>query len=252
MDGQEVMAQPEERTGTDAGDALLEILALRHSAAGGYTYSVAEMLTDSTHERTLLDLYGIRRVGDELWLAEKHPGLRGAMWRSKWASADLRKLLLQTGRGYAPQGTGCGSGRCARGPSWCQRRHWRRYRRGTGRLLGGRGGMTCRLFGCDLPVMVKRQKAGRAALFCCREHLTRHHDRVQSYQRRTWATMVCPGCQVAFTTCDGRQTFCMHRCRDNHMRRQPEFKARRGSRYKPVQVDAGGQGAAAAVSGQPV
>ena len=46
-------------------------------------------------EVALLDLYGIRRVGEEIWLAEKHHGLRATMAKSKWASADLRKLLLQ-------------------------------------------------------------------------------------------------------------------------------------------------------------
>ena len=90
-----VRSQPEALERTDAKDALLEILALRHHAPGGYTYSVAEMLTDTLHERTLVDLYGIRRVGNEIWLAEKHPGLRAAMSRSKWAAVDLRKLLRQ-------------------------------------------------------------------------------------------------------------------------------------------------------------
>ena len=53
------------------------------------------MLMSDTHEVALLDLFGVRRVGQEIWLAEKHHGLRSAMARSKWASADLRKLLLQ-------------------------------------------------------------------------------------------------------------------------------------------------------------
>ena len=95
VDHSVVRSQPEALERTDAKDALLEILALRHNAPGGHIYSVAEMLTDTLHERTLVDLYGIRRVGNEIWLAEKHPGLRAAMSRSKWAAVDLRKLLRQ-------------------------------------------------------------------------------------------------------------------------------------------------------------
>ena len=95
LDKREVMAQPETPERTDAADALLEILALRYSAPGGYSMSVAQMLTRTEHDEALKDLYGIRRVGSEIWLAEQHHGLRQAMARSKWASADLRKLLLQ-------------------------------------------------------------------------------------------------------------------------------------------------------------
>ena len=95
VDDREVMAQPETSERTDASDALLEILALRYHAPGGASYSVAHMLTDTTYETALLDLFGIRRVGHELWIAEKHHGLQAAMARSKWASADLRKLLKQ-------------------------------------------------------------------------------------------------------------------------------------------------------------
>ena len=95
VDNKEVLSQPETSERTDAADALLEILALRYNAPGGYSLSVGQMLADETHEVPLLDLFGIRRVGNELWLAEKHHGLRVAMSRSKWASADLRKLLLQ-------------------------------------------------------------------------------------------------------------------------------------------------------------
>ena len=95
LDQREVMAQPETSERTDAADALLEILALRYNAPGGYSISVAQMLTQTVHDEALKDLYGIRRVGSEIWLAEQHHGLRQAMTRSKWASADLRKLLLQ-------------------------------------------------------------------------------------------------------------------------------------------------------------
>ena len=95
VDDKEIYAQPELSERTDASDALLEILALRYNAPGGANVSVAQMLTDTKHEVALLDLFGIRREGDALWLAEKHHGLRSAMQRSKWASADLRKLLLQ-------------------------------------------------------------------------------------------------------------------------------------------------------------
>ena len=95
VDQREVMAQPETSERTDAADALLEILALRYSAPGGYSMSVAQMLTRTEHDEALKDLYGVRRVGSEIWLAEQHHGLRQAMARSKWASADLRKLLLQ-------------------------------------------------------------------------------------------------------------------------------------------------------------
>ena len=91
-----MLSQPETSERTDASDALLEILSLRYNAPGGHSLSVGQMLTDiATYEVALLDLFGIRRVGDEIWLAEKHHGLRTAMARSKWASADLRKLLLQ-------------------------------------------------------------------------------------------------------------------------------------------------------------
>ena len=95
LDQREVMAQPETLERTDAADALLEILALRYNAPGGYSMSVAQMLTRTEHDEALKDLYGVRRVGSEIWLAEQHHGLRQAMARSKWASADLRKLLLQ-------------------------------------------------------------------------------------------------------------------------------------------------------------
>ena len=95
LDQREVMAQPETSERTDAADALLEILALRYNAPGGYSMSVAQMLTRTEHDEALKDLYGVRRVGSEIWLAEQHHGLRQAMARSKWASADLRKLLLQ-------------------------------------------------------------------------------------------------------------------------------------------------------------
>ena len=95
VDNREVMSQPETTERTDASDALLEILALRYNAPGGYSLSVGRMLTDTQHEVALQDLFGIRRVGNEIWIAEKHHGLQAAMSRSKWASADLRKLLLQ-------------------------------------------------------------------------------------------------------------------------------------------------------------
>ena len=94
VDNHEVLSQPETSERTDASDALLEILSLRHTA-GGITVSVAEMLTNTLYEAALLDLFGMRRMGSEIWIAEKHHGLRAAMSRSKWASADLRKLLLQ-------------------------------------------------------------------------------------------------------------------------------------------------------------
>ena len=96
VDQREVMAQPETTERTDASDALLEILALRHTKPGGVSMSVAQMLLEyENNDEALKDLYGVRRMGNEIWLAESHPGLRQAMVRSKWANADLRKLLLQ-------------------------------------------------------------------------------------------------------------------------------------------------------------
>ena len=96
VDQREVMAQPETTERTDASDALLEILALRHTKPGGVSMSVAQMLLAyESNDEALKDLYGVRRMGNEIWLAESHPGLRQAMVRSKWANADLRKLLLQ-------------------------------------------------------------------------------------------------------------------------------------------------------------
>ena len=54
VDNKEVLSQPETSERTDAADALLEILALRYNAPGGYSLSVGQMLADETHEVPLL------------------------------------------------------------------------------------------------------------------------------------------------------------------------------------------------------
>ena len=95
LDDREIMSHPGTSERTDAGDALLEILAIRYQAPGVASVSVADMLTDIAMTKPLSDLYGIQRKMDEIWIAERHQGLRSAMSRTKWAQADLRKLLLQ-------------------------------------------------------------------------------------------------------------------------------------------------------------
>ena len=94
VDEREVWAQPDTSTHTDASEALLEILALRHRN-GVHEYSVAEMLTDTTNDKTMADLLGVRRIDEGLYIASKHRGLAGAMNRTKWANTDIHKLLLQ-------------------------------------------------------------------------------------------------------------------------------------------------------------
>ena len=81
---------------TDASDALLCILALRHRAEGGVEQSVLQMIgTGQTQISALADLFGIRHTTDGLMVASGHTGLANAMFRTKWGNADLRKLLLQ-------------------------------------------------------------------------------------------------------------------------------------------------------------
>ena len=52
VDTKEIMSQPETTERTDASDALLEILALRYNAPGGYSLSVAQMLMDTRYARS--------------------------------------------------------------------------------------------------------------------------------------------------------------------------------------------------------
>ena len=100
VDDREVYSQPEQSGQSDASDALLEIMALRHRRGEG-DRSVVQMLWDGGYATELSDLFGIRwkegepREESYMLIAAKHRGLAGAMSRTKWASADLRKLLLQ-------------------------------------------------------------------------------------------------------------------------------------------------------------
>ena len=90
-DGDTILSDP-----TDASDALLEILAVRVRPAGESDKSVLEMLSNVKKQGTLADLVGIRRTAKgELVIANRHKGLSTAMARTKWANADLRKLMLQ-------------------------------------------------------------------------------------------------------------------------------------------------------------
>ena len=97
VDDAEVFSQPVEPgvpQRTDAADALLEILALRHRHEYG-DISVLKMLGKVQPPAALADLFGIKRQDDGIIIAAKHRGLVTAMSRTKWAQADVRKLLLQ-------------------------------------------------------------------------------------------------------------------------------------------------------------
>ena len=97
LDTREVHAQPESTGQTDAGDALLEVLALRVRLPSGNERSVLQLLAEENEADApiLADLMGVRRDGQGLMIAAKHRGLARALARSKWGNADLRKLLLQ-------------------------------------------------------------------------------------------------------------------------------------------------------------
>ena len=95
VDEKEVHSQPEPSTETDADSALLAILAIRHRDIGGKEESLGMMFSETHKADTLADLYGLRMVGDDLMVAFPHDGLKNAMFRTKWANADLRKLLMQ-------------------------------------------------------------------------------------------------------------------------------------------------------------
>ena len=97
LDNREVHAQPESTGQTDAGDALLEMLALRVRLPSGNERSVLQLLAEENEADApiLADLMGVRRDGQGLMIAAKHRGLARALARSKWGNADLRKLLLQ-------------------------------------------------------------------------------------------------------------------------------------------------------------
>ena len=94
VDDREVHSQPESSGQTDASDVLLEILAVRHRRLTG-EMSTAQMLMDTQDQHVLTDIMGIRTKDGGLYIEAKHRGLSGALSRSKWASVDLRKLLLQ-------------------------------------------------------------------------------------------------------------------------------------------------------------
>ena len=102
VDEKEVYSQPEQSGQSDASDALLEILSIRHRIERG-DISLLQMLSDGGHAKDLADLFGLRwrrietedGVSGELMIAAKHRGLSRAMARSKWGNADLRKLLMQ-------------------------------------------------------------------------------------------------------------------------------------------------------------
>ena len=94
VDDSEVHSQPETTNQTDASDVLLEILAVRHRRLTG-EMSTAQMLMDTQDQHVLTDIMGIRTKDGGLYIYAKHRGLSGALSRSKWASVDLRKLLLQ-------------------------------------------------------------------------------------------------------------------------------------------------------------
>ena len=96
LDDKEVFSQPESNSmNTDASDALLEILAFRIRLDGGDERSILQLLGNPEYDLRIADLYGIRKDVEGLLVANKHRGLSHAMGRSKWASTDLRKLLLQ-------------------------------------------------------------------------------------------------------------------------------------------------------------
>lgn len=97
VDEQEFFGNDESNYGqrTDAGDCLLDILALRLRLPGGVERSVAEMLSDTASERTLADLMGIKRMGGDMALAPHHRGLERELRRTQWGNVDLRRLLLQ-------------------------------------------------------------------------------------------------------------------------------------------------------------
>ena len=96
LDDKEVFSQPESNSmNTDASDALLEILAFRIRLDGGDERSILQLLGNPEYDLRIADLYGIRKDVEGLLVANKHRGLSHAMVRSKWASTDLRKLLLQ-------------------------------------------------------------------------------------------------------------------------------------------------------------
>ena len=95
VDDKDVFAQPENNNNSDASDALLEILALRMRTDSAAEMSVLEMMGYAMHRQRLTDLLGVKVDGGGLMIAAKHRGLSGAMNRSRWGNADLRRLLLQ-------------------------------------------------------------------------------------------------------------------------------------------------------------
>ena len=95
VDDKEVFSQPESNNNSDASDALLEILALRMRTDSAAEMSVLEMMGYAMHRQRLTDLLGVKVDVEGLMIAAKHRGLSGAMNRSRWGNADLRRLLLQ-------------------------------------------------------------------------------------------------------------------------------------------------------------
>ena len=81
---------------SDAGDGLLDLLALRVRFAGGTERSVLTALHGTEADRAMLaDLYGIKRDGDDVLIMARHKGLAGALKRTRWDGVNLQQLLVQ-------------------------------------------------------------------------------------------------------------------------------------------------------------
>ena len=97
IDEKDLYANTEQHDTTDAADALLEILAVRHRMEGGVERSVLWLVqgNDDKDVRMLADLYGVKKHGNGLCIAIGHRGLGNAMSRTQWGNADIKQLLMQ-------------------------------------------------------------------------------------------------------------------------------------------------------------
>ena len=93
----DVLAYSDSNVQTDAADLLFDLLALRERHQSGVDKSILELLSSmpTAWNKTIADLYGIRRHEDGLLIDTANKGLKAKLVRTAWERVDLKQMLLQ-------------------------------------------------------------------------------------------------------------------------------------------------------------